>query len=91
MLLKNEVQEGGNSTDNALGNKETFSDNLLFEAIEKKISKPECRKGLIFFNFPQTLEQAKRLDNLLLTSSQPEKKINKVYNFDADDETIIKR
>ncbi|CAI2736317.1 unnamed protein product [Schistosoma spindalis] len=41
------------------------SDDIVCDLIAQKISSPECKNGLLFDGFPRTLEQAKKLDNLL--------------------------
>ena len=67
---------------------EQISDDLLFEAINNRLSSQACSKGRVFDHFPRNLDQAQRLDDLLGKSGLS---INKVYNFDANDEAIINR
>jgi len=67
---------------------EDISDDLLFEAIGNRITSPLCGRGRVFDGFPKNIEQAQRLDDLLGKSGLS---INKVYNFDANDQVIIDR
>ncbi len=67
---------------------EEISDDVLFEAIGNRITSPLCGRGRLFDGFPKNIEQAQRLDDLL---KKNDLSINKVYNFDANDQVIIDR
>ena len=64
------------------------SDDLVIEMINRKIHTEECRKGVIFDGFPRTVNQAKMLDEML---AKDNKKIDKVFNFDVDENTLVER
>jgi adenylate kinase len=48
----------------------------------------ECKKGVIFDGFPRTVEQAKKLDDILAKKGQ---KIDQVLNFEVQDDVLIDR
>ena len=50
---------------NKIDNGIFVSNDIIFEAIEYKITQPECQKGYILDGFPRNLEQAKGYDKLL--------------------------
>ena len=64
------------------------SDDIIFEAIEHKITQPECRNGYILDGFPRSLEQAIGYNEIL-------KKLNKdigiVINLTIPNEILLNR
>lgn len=45
-------------------------DDLVIGIMKEELSKPENSKGLLFDGFPRTIEQAKKLDEMLTESGQ---------------------
>lgn len=63
-------------------------DDLVIEIIKNQIHKDECKKGVIFDGFPRTVSQAEKLDKMLEAEN---KKVDKVFNFEIDEETLVER
>jgi len=40
-------------------------DNIVMSLIDKNLTKPECRNGVLFDGFPRTIYQGEQLDKLL--------------------------
>ena len=57
-------------------------------SIEEKIEKCEKNKGILFDGYPRTIHQANLLDELL---KKYNRKIDKVVNFEIEDEAIVDR
>jgi adenylate kinase len=64
------------------------SDEIVIEIIKKTIIDKHCESGFILDGFPRNIQQALNLQNMLLSVG---KKINKVINFNIDDDSVIKR
>ena len=67
---------------------ELVSDTIVGDLIEKFISNEIYRNKIIFDGYPRTLNQAKKLDNLLVKYNQ---KIDIVLKLSVSLETIKKR
>ena len=65
-----------------------LSDEIINKLLESRLSQKDIDKGCIIDGYPRTIEQAYELDNIL---SKINKKIDKVYLLEADDETIYSR
>lgn len=80
--------EMGNKIKNMIDNGIFVPNDIIYEAIEYKITQPECEKGYILDGFPRNIEQAKGYDELL-------KKLGKdlgfVINLTIPDELLKKR
>ena len=63
-------------------------DDIVIDIIKNKLTSPECRNGFLLDGFPRNIEQAKKLDDLM---DKLKIKINKVFNFEIDQEILIKR
>ena len=63
------------------------SDDLVVGIIQDNISTPECSKGFILDGFPRTVEQAKKLDEMLV--DQNAGTIDAVIEFKVPDETLV--
>jgi adenylate kinase len=78
----------GNKIKNMIDNGIFVPNDIIYEAIEYKITQPECEKGYILDGFPRNIEQAKGYDELL-------KKLGKdlgiVINLTIPDELLKKR
>ncbi len=67
---------------------ELVSDDIVIEMIRNNLNRPECEKGAILDGFPRTLEQAKKLDEIL---EKEKKKINKAIFFNVADNILLER
>lgn len=85
--MRGDTELGREIKDSIVEGRET-SEDVVIKAINNKLKNPECRKGAIFDNFPQNVEQGKKLDDLLTSSGH---KIDKVYNFEADEKALLSR
>ncbi len=61
---------------------------IIYEAIEYKITQPECEKGYILDGFPRNLDQAKGYDELL---QKLNKKLGIVINLTIPNELLKQR
>lgn len=61
---------------------------VIYQLLEKRLSQPDCAKGIIFDGVPRTLEQAKKLNAIL---AQKGKKLNLVVNLVVSDKVVIQR
>ncbi len=59
-------------------------DELVIGLLKERIAKSDCKKGFILDGFPRTIPQAEELDESGV-------KIDKVLNFDAPDDLVIRR
>lgn len=58
-------------------------DEIIIQLLEKRLRKPDCKKGFILDGFPRTLQQAEALDRI--------SKIDLVINLNVPDEVVIQR
>jgi len=63
-------------------------DDIALQVLEEKVKKCEKDQGILFDGYPRTLNQAHLLDKLL---EKYDRKIDKVINFEIDDEAIVDR
>ena len=61
---------------------------LCIDLIKKNFNKPECEKGAILDGFPRTIEQAKKLDEILEKENM---KINQAVFFNVADNVLLER
>ena len=64
------------------------SDEIVNQLLENQVFDPQKRNKLIFDGYPRSINQAKNLDLLLVSSNQ---KIDFVFFLNVNKETIIKR
>jgi len=64
------------------------SDDIVIGLIKDNLMRPNCEKGAILDGFPRTLEQAKKLDEIL---DKEKLNINKVIHFDVSDDVLLER
>ncbi len=67
---------------------ELVPDEVVVDIIKNRIAEVDCQKGFILDGFPRNMNQAVVLD-LMLSSAV--KKIDVVFNFEVDEEALIKR
>ena len=63
-------------------------DDLAIKLVEKRLSEPDCKKGVILDGFPRTIEQAKELDEFL---KQNHSKIDIAVELKLSDKAITDR
>ena len=80
--------ELGNQIKNLIDNGVFVSNDIIYEAIEYKISQPECENGYILDGFPRNLEQAEGYDKLL---EKIGKDLGVVINITIDTELLKER
>ena len=86
-LLREAVREGSDLGKQAKGYMdagELVPDDLVISMLKERIKRDDCRDGFILDGFPRTIPQAEALDGSGI-------EIEKVINFQLDDETIIHR
>ncbi len=90
-LLRLEIKNKtklGSQINSIMNSGELVSDNIVGDLIEKFISNEIYRNKIIFDGYPRTLNQAKKLDDLLVKYNQ---KIDMVLKLSVKLETVIKR
>merc|ERR1712216_963314 len=65
------------------------SDDIVVGIVKDNITTDACSKGFILDGFPRTVEQAVKLDKMLL--DQKVGKIDKVIEFKIPDEVLVER
>jgi adenylate kinase len=63
-------------------------DSLVIELVKDRLSKDDCKNGMILDGFPRTIPQAEALDEMLSEMNMP---IDSVINVEVPDEVIIDR
>lgn len=63
-------------------------DEVVVGIIKNRITQSDCQKGFILDGFPRNIPQAQVLESMLTSLG---KKIDIVFNFEVDEETLIKR
>ncbi len=63
-------------------------DSLVIELVKDRLSKDDCKNGMILDGFPRTIPQAEALDKMLSELNMP---IDSVINVEVPDEVIIDR
>ena len=80
--------ELGNTIKNMIDNGQFVPNDIIFEAVEYKITQPECANGYILDGFPRNIEQAEGYDKIL-------EKLNKdsgvVLNMTIPEDLLVKR
>ncbi len=86
-LLRSAVKAGsalGLEAKGYMDSGELVPDNLVIGLLQERIAKDDCQSGFILDGFPRTIPQAEALEAANV-------KIDKVINFDLEDDVIIKR
>ncbi len=90
-LLRKEVEnksEIGNKAATLMKEGNLVADELVAEMIKNRILQDDCKNGFILDGFPRNINQTKILDNMLESIG---KKIDLVFEFQADQEILLKR
>lgn len=90
-ILRERAQVGdklGNEIKELIDNGIFVSNDIIYQAIEYKITQPECEKGYILDGFPRNIEQAKGYDQIL---EKLGKKLGVVINLVIPDEILKNR
>ena len=90
-ILRDEIKKDtdiGKKIINDMNDGKFVSDEIVNTIIKKFIFDPQKKNKLIFDGYPRSLDQAKKLDNLLNDSEQ---KISFVFYLNVNKETIVKR
>ncbi|MFH1649899.1 MAG: nucleoside monophosphate kinase [Candidatus Woesearchaeota archaeon] len=85
-LLREEIQEGsiiGKKAESFMLQGKLVPDIIVIELLRKRLAESDAKNGFFLDGFPRTLEQARELDGIT--------KIDKVINFEADEEKIVHR
>lgn len=85
-LLRDEVKSGsavGKKLNEIMGTGKLVPDELVFEILNKRLSKKDCKNGFILDGFPRTLKQAETLENITKTDA--------VINFNLSKQSILER
>ena len=80
--------ELGTKIKNMIDNGIFVPNDIIYEAIEYKITQPECEKGYILDGFPRNLEQAKGYDEIL---NKLGKELGVVINLTIPNELLKQR
>lgn len=80
--------ELGTQIKNLIDNGIFVSNDIIYEAIEYKITQPECDNGYILDGFPRNLEQAEGYDKIL---EKLDKDLGVVINLTIPDELLKQR
>ncbi len=64
------------------------SDDMVIEMVSARLDEPDCANGFILDGFPRTLEQAKRLDEVMKKKGL---KIDLVVNMEVPEDVVMAR
>ena len=80
--------ELGREIKNLIDNGIFAPNDIIFKAIEDKITSPDCSNGYILDGFPRTIAQAQALDEIL---KELNIKLDAVINIDVDFNVLVDR
>lgn len=90
-MLRDEIKRGtpmGKQVQSIMKEGGLVSDEIVIGLIKDNLRKPVCEKGAILDGFPRTLEQARKLDDIL---DKEQLNINKVVHFNVPDDVLLER
>ncbi len=86
--LIREVAKTDKEISDKLSRGELISDDIMTRLLEDRISKDDCRNGIVLDGYPRTLAQIKLLDSVLAKFGM---KVDKVIELTVPDELVYKR
>ncbi|HHT46077.1 MAG TPA: adenylate kinase [Firmicutes bacterium] len=90
-IFRNAVKEGtemGKKAKEYMDKGELVPDEIVLGIVKERLSKPDCKAGVLLDGFPRTIEQAEALDEVL---EDLKMKIDAVINIDVSEEELIAR
>ncbi len=90
-LLRHEIAQKsviGKKVESIMNKGELVPGDMVIDVLKNKLHSEECQKAAIFDGYPRTLNQAKKLDEML---SKERKKSDTVFNFDISESAVIER
>lgn len=90
-MLRSEIASGselGQQVEKILAEGNLVSDEIMVEMIEKRIAKPDCKRGFILDGFPRTNAQAQELDMMLKNHDM---NLDAVIEIKVDEKALIDR
>jgi adenylate kinase len=90
-MLRAEVRSGsalGRRVDEVMKSGALVSDDIVIQAIEKRIAAPEAQRGVILDGFPRTVPQAQALDAMLQKHGR---KLDHVIQMEVDEAALVDR
>ncbi len=90
-MLREAVSKGtnlGKKAKSIMDRGDLVPDDLVVGLIKNKINSPICRYGFILDGFPRTLNQAKKLDELMKEDGS---QLDKIFQFSIKDELLTER
>jgi adenylate kinase len=85
-LLREEVSAGtelGKEVEGLVASGLLVPDDIMIKLLKKRLALPDAKKGFFLDGFPRTIAQAKEFEIF--------GKVDKVINFEADDDVIVQR
>lgn len=86
--ISKEDSELGNYVLETLTSGQLVKDEIVYQLIEERLQKNDCKSGFIIDGFPRNIDQALHYDEILTRLHQ---KIGLVFLLDMDEKTLIKR
>ena len=90
-IFRNAVKEGtemGKKAKEYMDKGELVPDEIVLGIVKERLSKPDCKAGVLLDGFPRTIEQAEALDEVL---EDLKMNIDAVINIDVSEEELIAR
>jgi adenylate kinase len=85
-MFRDAIKEGselGRKVEGFISKGDLVPDEITIEVVKVRLKEKDCNKGFLLDGFPRTIPQAEALEKI--------RKIDKVLNFVASDETITER
>ena len=90
-LLRDAVEKGtelGKKAKDVMNRGDLVSDELVIGLFQAQMENPECERGMLLDGFPRTTVQAEKLDVMFKEAG---KKIDKVIEFQVNDDILVER